>query len=80
MEAEYHIPIDECIKKEMSVMCNLGQGILELGEERGKAEGKAEIIIRMYEKGYPLEQIADISEKDIDEVKAIIESREPVPV
>ena len=57
-------------------MCNLGHGILEFGEEKGKAE----MIIRMYEKGYSLEQIADISEKSMDKIRAIIENREPAAV
>ncbi len=32
----------------------------------------------MYEKGYILEQIADVSGKNIEEVEAIIEKREPI--
>ena len=54
-------------------MCNLSQGILERGEARGEAIGKAKegakFIFNMYEKGYTLEQISDIADKDIQEIK-----------
>ena len=51
-------------------MSNLSQGIRE--------DAQAEIIMNMYKKGYTLEQIADVVEKSIEEIKAIIEKREPV--
>ena len=50
--------------------------IVEFGEEKGKEE----MITRMYEKGYSLEQITDISENGINEIRVIIENREPVEV
>lgn len=51
-------------------MCNLSQGVRE--------DAQAELIMNMYKKGYTLEQIADVAEKSVEEVKAIIEKREPV--
>lgn len=51
-------------------MCNLSQGIRE--------DAQAEFIINMYKKGYTLEQIADVAEKRIEQIKAVIEKREPV--
>ena len=45
-------------------MCNLSQGIKEQayaeGTENGIAKGVAKIIIKMYRKGYEVEQISDI--------------------
>ena len=32
METEYGIPVDNTIREDVSVMCNLSQGILEIGE------------------------------------------------
>ena len=55
-------------------MCNLSQGI----REDATAEAQAKIIINMYKNGYTLEQIADVAEKSVKEVTAIIEKREPV--
>lgn len=53
-------------------MCNLSQGILEKGEAVGKAKEETKFIVNMYEKGYTLEQIADVAEKSVEEVRAVI--------
>ncbi len=74
MEKEYSIPLDDRIRKDVSAMCNLSQGI----RERGGAEREEKIILNMHMKGYTLEQIAECVEKTIDEVEAVIEKREPV--
>ena len=87
IETEYHIPIEDDIRKDVNVMCNLSQGIKEegiaigeaRGEARGEAKGKAAIIINMYKKGISLEEIAEIAEKSVEEVQAIIEGKEPMP-
>ena len=49
-------------------MCNLSQGI----EEKGIAIGEAGLIMKMYKNGFTAEQIASATDKDIEEVKAII--------
>ena len=51
----------------MSDMCNLSQGLVE--------EGRAEIIIKMYNKGFTVEEIAETIDKDVEEVKEIIEAK-----
>jgi predicted transposase YdaD len=65
-------------------MCNLSRGVWEDGKAEGEAIGKArkevKIIINMSKKGYTIEQIADVTDKDVEEVKAIIENREPALV
>lgn len=90
MKNEYSILVDDRIREDVSVMCNLSQGILERGEAigaakgeaigvaKGEAIGAARLIFNMYEKGYTLEQIADVAEKSIEEVRAIIANRKPV--
>ena len=70
IEKEYDIPVESSVRRDISVMCNLSQGIRE--------DAQAEIIINMYKKGYTLEQIADVAERSIEEIKTIIEKREPV--
>jgi hypothetical protein len=76
IETEYNIPLKDDTRKEVDVMCNLSQGVWE----DGKAEGEAKIIINMSKKGFTIEQIADVTDKSSEEVKAIIEKREPVLV
>ena len=86
MENEYNIPVDDRIREDVSAMCNLSQGILERGEAIGKAKGEAigktkegtKFIFNMYEKGYTLEQIADVAEKSVEEVKTVIAQKKPV--
>lgn len=46
--------------------------------EEGYEEGENGVILKMYKKGYTLEQIAEIAEKSIEEIKSIIEKGEPV--
>lgn len=67
-EHEYNIPISSEFREDVSVMCNLSQGIVD--------DTKAEIIMNMYRKGYTLEQIADVTEKSISEIEEIIK-KEP---
>ncbi len=60
------------IQKDVSVMCNLSQGIRDGVNEK--------VIMNMHKKGYKPEQIAEIVEKSMEEVEAVIEKREPVLV
>ena len=71
-------------------MCNLSQGIKEqayvegtengiaIGKQEGitigKREGNAETIVKMYRKGYEAEQISDILDMEVEEVRKIIEN------
>ena len=67
----------------MSDMCNLSQGLVEegiaegivKGRAEGIEEGEAEIIIKMYNKGFTVEEIAETLDKDVEEVKEIIEAK-----
>ena len=68
IEKEYDIPLEEDLRKDVSVMCNLSQGIVD--------DTKAEIILNMFKKGYTLEQIADVTEKSISEIEKIVK-KEP---
>ena len=77
---EYGIPIEENFRKHVSVMCNLNQGIKEDGIAIGTAREKTQIILNMYKNGFTAEQIASATNKDIEEVKAIIEGKEPALV
>lgn len=76
IENEYDIPIEENIRKDVSIMCNLSQGIEDKGIAIGEAREKAKIIISMYNKGFTPEQIAAAIDNDIEVVTAIIRGRE----
>ena len=51
-------------------MCNLSEGL----EEKGRVEGEAGLIQKMYKNGMSAEQIASATEKTIEEVEIIISS------
>ena len=72
---EYDIPIEENFRKDVSVMCNLSQGV----EEKGIAIGDAGLIVKMYKNGFTAEQIAAATDKDLEAVKKIIADKEPMP-
>lgn len=76
IEGEYDIPVEENIRKDVSIMCNLSQGI----EDKGIAIGEARFILRMYNNGYTAEQIAAAVDMDVKDVVAVIESKEPILV
>jgi len=42
LEEEFQIPMTETIEKEVSLMCNLSQGVEEKGRRLGRAEGRLE--------------------------------------
>ncbi|MCM1537068.1 MAG: Rpn family recombination-promoting nuclease/putative transposase [bacterium] len=78
LETEYGIPTDDRMREDVDEMCNLGRGVLEEGLQKGVQKGEAKIILSMYQKGYTLEQIADVAEKSMEQIMAIIEKEEPV--
>ena len=81
METEYHIPVEENLRKDVNVMCNLGEGIEEkaitIGEARGEAKTEARLVGNMHKNGFTAEQIAAATDMDIKDVEAILAGREP---
>lgn len=77
LETRYDIPIDDDMRREVGEMCNLSEGIeeraIEKGIAKGIAEGEASIIINMHNNGLSAEQIASLTDKNIEEVRKIIE-------
>lgn len=74
IEHEYNIPINDEWRKDVDFMCNLSLGI----EERATEKTNTKIILNMYKKGYTLDQIADVTEKNVESVKAIIQKNRSV--
>ena len=77
MKQEYDIPVDRHgIRDEVKIMCNLSEGVEEMGyakgEAAGRVEGKIEFILNMHKKGYSLEQIMDVTDMSEAEIKAIV--------
>jgi hypothetical protein len=75
-EEEYDIPMQDDLRKDVSDVSNLGQGIVEETIE----ETKSEVIMNMHEKNYSVEQIAEIVKFDIETVERIIKENSPAYV
>ncbi len=73
IEHEYNIPTSQEFREDVRIMCNLSTGI----EEKATEKTSEKFILNMYKKGYTLDQIADVAETGVDEVKAIIKKKEP---
>ena len=67
IENEYNIPLEENIRRDVSVMCNLSQ-----------VEVITDVVLNIYENKFSLEQIALATKKSIAEVEAIIKKKESV--
>ena len=89
MKQEYDIPVERRgIRDGVKIMCNLSEGVEEMGYAKGEAagktvgraegeiigeaRGKSEIILKMHKKGYSLEQIMDVTDMSEAEIKEII--------
>ena len=69
IEHEYNIPISQEFREDVSIMCNLSQGIED--------KAIAKLVMNMYKIGYTPNQIADAVGVSVDEVETIIKKKEP---
>ena len=60
------------MRKDVSAMCNLGEGIEEKGVAKGRIEGETGLILKMHKNGLSAEQIASATDKPLEEVAKII--------
>lgn len=67
-------------REDVSVMCNLSQKIKETGIEMGKREMIIKMIIKMYNKGYTIAQIADVAEMTEEQIGDIIRTERLISV
>ena len=72
IENEYSIPLSDDLRKDVSIMCNLSQGIED--------KAIAKIVMNMHKIGYTPEQIADAVGVSVEEVEIIIKKKEKAMV
>jgi hypothetical protein len=75
-EEEYGIPMRDNLRKDVSNVSNLGQGI----EDRAIERMNIKHVLNMHKKDYSIEQIAEIVELDEKTVERIIEENSPALV
>ena len=75
IEKEYNIPLENDIRKDVKEMCNLSQGIREEAFEEGRESERQKfkkLISGMRKAGFLPEQIAEIAEISVENVKEMI--------
>ena len=91
LKEEYDITEDDNLREDVSEMCNLSQGIKEdgiaiglekgredgiaIGRKDGIAIGETGLIQNMHKNGFTAEQIAAATDKDLEDVKAILRNK-----
>lgn len=78
IESEYNIESESELRKDMRKVGGLGESLVESAAEEAWEQSKIKFIINMNEKGYTIEQIADVTEKSREEVEAVLEKRNNV--
>ena len=86
IESEYNIEAKNELRKDVRKVSGLGESLVESaaeeaweqGLELGGKQREIKFIISMNEKGYTIEQIADVTEKSREEVEAVLEKRNNV--
>ncbi len=73
IESEYAFPVEEEMRRDLNVMCNLSQGIKEEGLKEGREEMCVTVIMNMQKKGFSPEQISEITGKSVRAVQDVIE-------
>ena len=81
IESEYNIEAKNELRKDVRKVSGLGESLVESaaeeaweqGLELGEKQREIKFIISMNEKGYTIEQIADVTEKSREEVEAVLE-------
>ena len=78
IENEYRIPMEDEVREEMNIMCNLGEGLWEEAHAEGLAEGRIEnltnLVRKKLQKGKSLSVIAEECEEDESVIQEIIAS------
>ena len=88
IEKKFNIPLTKELEGGVNYMSNLGEGIREAafkdgeasGEARGEARGKAQLIKTMYNNNVSCEEIARMTNIDLEDVKKAVYGSDPVTV
>ncbi len=88
IEKEYKIPVNSEFREEVKCMCNLGEGIeeraaekaTEIATEKMTEKMTEKFVMGIYERGIPIELIADVAGMNVADISAIIKEKEPVLV
>ena len=73
LQNEFHVAMNNEMKEEAAIMCNLSQGILQTGIDRGIEKGAMEkaraMAQKLFAKGMSIEEIAELVEYNVNQIK-----------
>lgn len=75
LETEFQIKMNQRLKKEVNVMCNLSDWVEEEGIKKGEYNKMCEVIQKL-QKRMSVEEIAEVIEEPVETVREIIEKFE----
>lgn len=78
LEHEFDIPMESGMGEELNQMCNLSDYVEEIGIKKGIEQGReqllTQLVMKKYEKGRSIAEIADALEESEDTICKIIEN------
>ena len=80
MEKKFNIPLTDDLEGGVNYMSNLGEGIREAAFKDGEARREAQLIKTMYNNNVSCEEIARMTNIDLEDVKKAVYGSEPVTV
>ena len=80
MEKKFNIPLTDDLEGGVNYMSNLGEGIREAAFKDGEARKEAQLIKTMYNNNVSCEEIARMTNIDLEDVKKAVYGSEPVTV
>ena len=80
MEKKFNIPLTEGLEGGVNYMSNLGEGIREAAFKDGEARREAQLIKTMYNNNVSCEEIARMTNIDLEDVKKAVYGSDPLTV
>ena len=80
MEKKFNIPLTEGLEGDENYMSNLGEWIREAAFKDWETRKEAQLIKTMYNNDVSCEEIARITEIELEDVKKVIYGSDPVTV
>ena len=80
MEKKFNIPLTDDLEGGVNYMSNLGEGIREAAFKDGEARKEAQLIKTMYNNNVSCEEIARMTNIDLEDVKKAVYGSDSVTV
>ena len=73
LEEKFNISMESKMEKELNLMCNLSDLVVEEGIKEGREQERMEIVEKMIRRGWTIGDIADMLEESVEAIQGIIQ-------